>query len=211
MSKQKPIQILLVNERNLMRESLATLLSKRADFRVVQADAGKPAEAILQCGQTDLVLLDPPHSGSSGLSLIPHWHRRFPRVRILLLLGILKPAAIRHALDAGAVGCVSKFDATSDLFAAIHRTALHNEVFSPSVRRLMLSLPSGSPGGLTKRENEILRLVAGGMPSRKMALALGLSPKTIDRHKENLKEKLHLSSASDLSRHAFRLFPHEEQ
>ena len=211
MPKQESTHILLVSEYAIVREGLIALLSRQSDFHV-RADVGTAAEAesLLQRGGTDLVLLESTVQGDPVPSLIPSWRRRFPRVRLLLLVGSQPPSTIRRALDAGAVGCVSKCDPSSDLVAAIRRTALHNEVFSPTARRLLLSAPARSATGLTKRETEILRLIAAGSPTRQIACTLGLSPKTIDRHKENLKNKLRLTTSLALSRHAFHLFRNEE-
>lgn len=111
-------------------------------------------------------------------------------------------------MEYGATGCVSKYDAVSDLVAAIHRVLIHDQVLSPSLRRLFSS-PVRERSEFTRREKEILRLIAAGLPTRSIAGELGLSPKTVDRHKENLKEKLQLSNSPELFRHAFLLFSKE--
>ena len=212
MPEPKPTRILLVSEHVMVREGLIALLSRQADFDVcVGVGTTGEAETILRVGGIDVVLLDPTLQGAAVLALVPSWRERFPRVRILLLVANLPPAPIRRALDAGAAGCVSKSDPSSELFSAIRRSAMHNEVFSPAARRLLASDPDRSESGLTKRETEILRLIAAGSPTRDIARSLGISAKTIDRHKENLKDKLGLPTSIDLARHAFHLFPDEEK
>lgn len=195
----------------LVRDCLTAVLTKQRAFHILGGvGTCTEAEIVLQRGETDIVLLDFELVRNSSQTLLKTWNERFPKVRILLLIGSSMPASIRNAMETGATGCVSKFDAPSDLIAAIYRAPLHNRVLSPSARRLLLSSPDREHPEFTRRENEILRLIAAGVPTRNIAGELGLSPKTVDRHKENLKEKLRLSNSSELFRHAFLLFPKEE-
>ena len=103
----------------MVREGLIALLARQGDFDVcVGVGTTGEAETILRVGGIDVVLLDPTLQGAAGLSIVPSWRERFPRVRILLLVANLAPAPIRRALDVGAVS-PSQTRSRTEIFAAV--------------------------------------------------------------------------------------------
>lgn len=198
------IRILWVEDHLLLRDALASLLKQSREFNLhAVVDSSLEAERILQRDSIDLLLLDLTLQHENTMPKIASWRTQFPSVNILVLSATNNPSTIRQALDSGAIGFVSKLDPVGDLLTALRRAARKSSFVSQRVKG-----PGISRGhDLSRREEEVLREIAGGKPVRDIARRLGISPKTVERHKENLKLKLNLENAPSLLREAMRLFP----
>ncbi len=201
----KKIRILWVEDHALLRDAVGRLFSESREFLLHHVtDDVRDAENILQKETIDLVLLDLMLRQENTLSKIAQWHKRFPTVQILVLSGTNNPGVVQKALKSGAIGFVSKLDPAADLFTALRKASRQVPFISRSVQN---TSRNGELAQLSRREEEILREIAEGRPVRKIAERLGISTKTVERHKENLKTKLNLDNASGLLREALRLFP----
>ena len=137
-----------------------------------------------------------------------------PQTEVLVLTVHESEQALREVLDAGALGYVSKSDLDLNLSAAIESLLRHKPFFSSRVSEMMLERylkpdvppkPAATgPATLTPRQREVVRLLAEGKTNKEVALALGISVKTAETHRNNIMRKLQLRSFSHLVRYAVR-------
>lgn len=206
-------RILLVDDHPFMRVGLATLIDRQPDLTVC-GEAGNPVEAFhtLEKTKPDLILTDLTMPGRSGLEFIKDLRAAEPELAILVVSMHDEAVHAERALRAGARGYIMKEAGGENLLAAI-RQVLRGEVYvSPKMSaRILEGLSGGRPRGssspiekLTDREFEIFQLIGQGKSTRDIAAQLSLSPKTIDVHRANIKEKLALTDVTALIRHAVR-------
>lgn len=209
MSGRDPIRILLADDHTVVRRGLRMVLESEPDLTVV-GEAGDGAEAIAfaLAEPVDLAVLDISMPRVNGLQAAAEIVRARPQTRVLMLSMHDGEQYQREALRAGAAGYVLKSEADHDLVGAC-RAAVEGERFiSPAGDAAPPPAfdPDGGAAGvhLTAREQEILRLVADGHTSRDIAARLVISPKTVERHRENLFAKLGLRNRVELTRYAVR-------
>jgi len=171
-------------------------------------DAGTVGETLAATAKNkpDLVILDLRLKDGDGLELIKSLKSQLPELRILILSQYEAPIYIERALRAGALGYLSKDQAAADVLRAV-RTVVAGQVFlSAGTAALLLHKfvgPARKTSGtaatdLTDRELHVLQLLGAGMSTRKIAVELKLSFKTIETHRENIKHKLGLKDAAEL-------------
>ncbi|MGD1030457.1 MAG: response regulator transcription factor [Opitutaceae bacterium] len=206
-------KILLVDDHPFMRMGLAQLINQQPDL-VVGGEAGDPADAAraLDKSLPDLVLADITMPGRSGLEFIKDLKASRPDLRILVVSMHDEVIYAERVLRAGAQGYVMKEAGGENLLAAI-RQVLDGQVYvSPRMSARILNSYSGQrPRGshspiekLSDREFEVFQMIGQGKSTRAIAEQLHLSPKTVDVHRAHLKEKLGLTDATALVRHAVR-------
>jgi DNA-binding NarL/FixJ family response regulator len=192
---------------------LAQLIERQPDLMVV-GEADSPADALRAVAKTlpDLVLTDLTMPGRSGLEFVKDLRAQHARLAILVVSMHDEAIYAERALRAGAKGYIMKEAGGDNLLAAI-RQVLKGEIYvSPSMAaRVLHDLSSRRPRGssspigkLTDREFEIFRLIGQGKATRDIAEQLHLSTKTVDVHRSHIKEKLELTDATALVRHAVR-------
>ena len=202
-----------MDDHPFMRAGLGQLIERQADL-MVGGEAGNPAEALRELAKArpDLVLTDITMPGRSGLEFIKDLHAQDPNLLILVVSMHDEAIYAERALRAGARGYIMKEAGGENLLAAI-RQVLRGEVYvSPRMSaRILDNLSSRRPRGssspiekLTDREFEIFQLIGHGNSTRDIAEQLHLSPKTVDVHRGHIKEKLGLTDATALVRHAVR-------
>ncbi|TDC47201.1 response regulator transcription factor [Actinomadura sp. KC345] len=206
-------RILLADDHALVRRGLRLILDAESDLTVV-AEAADGAEAIDACADTevDLAILDIAMPRMTGLQAAREMSRRFPAVRILILSMYDNEQYLFEALKAGASGYVLKSVADRDLLQAC-RAAMRGEPFlyPGAVNALIREyLGRDQNGGapeslLTPREEEIIKLVAEGYSSKRIAETLTISIKTVDRHRANILAKLGMRDRLELTKYAIRV------
>ena len=202
------IGILLADDHAVVRRGLRLVLEAEADMRVV-AEVGDGAEAVRRAvhDDVDLAVLDISMPGMTGIQAAQELSRLRPRLRTLILSMHDSEQYFLEAIRAGASGYVLKSVADHDLIAAC-RAAMRGEPFVyPAVERSLLGralTDDESSAVLTGRESQILALIADGHTSREIADMLVISPRTVERHRENLRHKLGLRNRVDLTRYAIR-------
>lgn len=187
------------------------LINRQSDLSAcAEASSLDEAQTALEKNPPDLILLDLRLGGGDVLEFIKSSRTRFPKVRILILSQHDEPLYAERTLRAGASGYVIKEEAPGEVLTAI-RLVLTGEIYiSRKIAALVLQrmVREGQPDGptrledLTDREFTIYQLIGSGLTSREIAQELGLSVKTIETHRENIKHKRGLSNATELVRDA---------
>lgn len=205
-------RVLIVDDHPLMREGLFELISAEPDLSVC-GDAADAASAIaaVEALRPDVVVLDLTLGSDDGISLVQELRTRVSELKILVVSMHDETLYAERLLALGARGYVMKQEPAEVFVGALRRVA-HGEhhVSAALATRLYGRMArhrhpasGGAPvDGLTDREREVLRAVARGCSTQEIATALGMSAKTVDSHRRNIREKLGLGSAGDLVRYA---------
>ncbi|MFF3653142.1 response regulator [Streptomyces sp. NPDC002181] len=209
-----PARILLADDHTLVRRGVRLILDAEPDLTVV-GEAADGAEAVAQARSldVDLAVLDIAMPRRTGLQAARELARTRPGLRILMLTMYDNEQYFFEALRAGASGYVLKSVADRDLVEAC-RAALRDEPFiypgaeTTLIRTYLDRARNGGPipeRPITEREEEILKLVAEGHSSKEIGDLLVISPKTVERHRANLLQKLGLRDRLELTRYAIRV------
>ena len=200
------IRVFLADDHAIIREGLAALLETDAGIKVVGSAAnGRDAvQQILQL-EPDLAILDISMAGMNGIEAARQIRERAPQVRILMLSMHSTAEHIFQALEAGVHGYMLKESAAQEIIQAAQAIHAGRRFLSASVADVVATKlptrPDANPlGSLSKREREILQLVAEGHSSAQIARTLSLSPKTVDTYRSRLKQKLGLRDLGDIIR-----------
>lgn len=208
------IRLLLVDDHAVVRTGLKMLLSGQGDVEIV-GEAGSAAEALTETEriQPNVILMDIGLPDKTGIEATRLIKAKFPDVNIVALTIHEDEEYFFQMLNAGASGYVPKRAAPEELITAI-RAAAGGEVYLyPSLAKLLVRdfLNADRPleekldlDGLTDREHEVLTMLAEGASNQEIADSLVISPKTVERHRENIMRKLNLHSRAELVRYAIR-------
>jgi two-component system response regulator NreC len=207
-------RLLLVDDHAVVRSGLKMLLSGHEEMEIV-GEAGSAAEAMLEAERTnpDVILMDIGLPDKTGIEATRDIKKKFPDVKIVALTIHEDEEYFFQMLDAGASGYVPKRAAPDELITAIRAAAAGEVYLYPSMAKLLVRdyLNAERPAeeklnldGLTDREREVLTHLAEGAGNDAIAEALVISPKTVERHRENIMRKLNLHSRSELVRYAIR-------
>jgi DNA-binding NarL/FixJ family response regulator len=203
--------LLLADDHAMVRRGLRLILDAEPDLEVV-AEAGDGAEAVQRAlkEDVDLAVLDVSMPRLTGLQAAREIARQRPDVRILMLSMHDNEEYLFEALSVGASGYVLKSAVDQDLVGAC-RAALRGEPFLypaavSTLIRSHLERRREEPGHdpLSPREQEVVKLIADGLSGREIADLLGISPRTVERHRANVLEKLGLQDRVDVTRYAIR-------
>lgn len=204
--------VMIVDDHPLVREGLTTLLSKQRDLTVCGEASGiAEARELARAARPRVAIVDLTLKDGNGIGLIKELTEVYGDIKVLALSMHDETLFAERALRAGAVGYVSKHDASRTIIHAI-RTVLDGGIYLSermTNRMLAQSLSSktlrniGSPvERLSDRELEIFEMIGRGLTSRQIAHELDVSQRTIDTHRENLKQKLNAKNAVELTMHA---------
>jgi len=206
--------LVLVEDHAILREGLRALLELEPDLRIVgEAANATDAVATIDLVNPGLVITDIALPGGSGIELIGRLRISRRQLKILVLTAHNSEEYIRAALNAGADGYVLKDATRADLLQAIRavlsgQTYLCSSVTAKVVSGYLHPKPEESPDSATEqvtgREREVLTRVALGESNKIIARALGVSVKTIEKHRANLMRKLTLHNTAAVTRFAIR-------
>lgn len=210
MSTSSPTRVLLADDHHVVRHGLRLLIDAELDLTVV-AEAGDGIDAVRAVleNDIDLAILDVSMPRMTGINAAREIIGVRPDVRVLMLSMHDSTEYLFEALRAGASGYVLKSGADRDLIEAC-RAAMRDEPFLYpfAIRTLIrdhLDRPPTDAGDvLTPRETEIVKLIAEAHSSKEIAELLVISPKTVERHRANILEKLGMSDRVELTRYAIR-------
>ena len=208
-----PIRLVLADDHEIVRAGLRMLLESQSDMEIVaEASSGAEAIELARTHQPDVILMDISMPDMDGMETTRRLGACCPSVVVLALTIHEEEGYLFQMLDAGASGYVPKRAAPEDLLRAI-RTVHQGEVFLHSSMASVLVKDflqrGGATGGtelsaLTSREQQVLRLIAEGLTNKQIGQTLGISPKTVARHRDNITQKLNLSSRAELTRYAIQ-------
>jgi DNA-binding NarL/FixJ family response regulator len=208
------IRILLADDHTVMRRGLRLLLEGQPGFTVVaEASDGGQAVDEAQATEPDVVVLDIAMPNLSGIEAAQRIVSALPNVAVVILSMHSDEGYVLRALKAGAKAYLLKDSAEGDLIEAIKTVAQGKTFFSPEISKMLVEdyvreiRTRGAEDSydlLTPREREILQLLAERKSNKEIALALNLSPYTIETHRRNLQEKLNLHSLAELILYAVR-------
>ncbi len=192
-------RIVIVDDHAVVRRGVRTLLEAQPGWEVVgEASNGAAALEMVEALQPDVVVLDLSLPEVHGLEVARRIRASSPEIEVLVLT-MHESAELAHQVKAaGARGFVRKSDADQDLVVAIEAIRRGESFFSAP--------PEGEvvPAPVTRREREIVELVADGQTTKEIAARLGISVKTVEAHRTNIMRKLGLRSMSDMVRYAVR-------
>jgi DNA-binding NarL/FixJ family response regulator len=206
-------RLLLADDHSVVRRGLRLVLDSEPDLEVV-AEAGDGAEAVERAlrDDVDLVVLDVSMPRMTGLQAAAELTRRRPEVRVLILSMHDNEQYFFEALKAGASGYVLKSVADRDLVEACRATMRGEPFLYPAaVAALIRDYLDRARRGeevpedpLTPRELEVVKLIAEAYTSEQIAQTLVISPKTVERHRANILEKLGMRDRVEITRYAIR-------
>jgi len=212
-AKTTKARVLLVDDHPIVRQGLGQLINEEADLSVVsEAEDFQQALSALSDTPVDIAIVDISLKERSGIELIKEIRARKPELPILVLSMHDESLHAERVLRAGAKGYIMKQEATEQVMNAIRRV-LRGEVYlsermaSRMVNRLVAGPQNvgGSPiERLSDREFEVFQMIGHGVGPSEIAEKLGLSVKTVETHRERIKEKLNLASGSELIRYAMQ-------
>jgi DNA-binding NarL/FixJ family response regulator len=181
-------RVLLVDDHQLVRAGLASLIEAADDLEVV-GTAADGAEAVEVAGRTrpDVVLMDLSMPNVDGVTATRALLAQWPEMAVVVLTSFADRARVAEALAAGAVGYLLKDSDPRDLMAGIRAAAAGHAPLDPRVARgLLPSLRRDPVDALSDREQQVLRLVAKGMANKQIGRALGISEHTVKVHLGNV-------------------------
>jgi two-component system response regulator NreC len=212
------IRILIVDDHSILRAGLRMLINAQTDMEVVDeaADGYEALEKVRNLNP-DIVLLDISMPGISGIKAIEQIVQICPQTRILVLTMHDDPAYLRSVLAAGGSGYVVKKSADSELLSAIRTVYRGRPFVDPALGASLVSdllnkktsrkqTQSGALEKLlSKREREVLQLLAHGFTNQQIADKIFVSVKTVETYRSRLLEKLGLRNRADLIRYALEI------
>lgn len=208
----KPVRVFIVDDHTLLRSGLIMLLEKENGIEVVgEAENGQMAiQKVIEIGP-DVVFMDISLPDIDGIEVTRQICSACPSIRVIALTMFVEDQYLTQFLQAGGVGYVHKSAADRDLVAAI-QTVIAGQIFlRPEGVQVIARQQQGSssnrevsPDVLSKREMQVLKLVAKGYTCREIGDQLSLSPRTVETYRERLTEKLELERRFDLVDYALR-------
>lgn len=200
------LTVVIADDSPAMREGLARLIADECDLAVIDsaATAAELRRVVVKC-RPEVLVMELMLGDEDGLALIKDLGELSPQLRIVVFTAQPEEVYAMRCLRAGARAYVGKRDTVSTLFRAIREAANGGIVMPASISHRMLGgvadsqqLAAGPAAQLTNRELQVFRLVGLALPTRVTAEKLGVSVKTIETHRENIKNKLGLQSHGEL-------------
>ncbi|MFA5056769.1 MAG: response regulator transcription factor [Opitutaceae bacterium] len=209
----KPITILLADDHTVVREGLRALLMAETDLAVVgEAQNGRLAVELAKKLHPTVVVMDLAMPQLNGLEATRQILLAVPTTKVLILSAHNDDEYVERVIAAGAAGYLLKQSSAQILAQAIRAVEQGHPVFSPVIARRLgsesgkLRVPGNAPRRrrslLTSREEEVLQLVAEGAPNKQAAAELGISIKTVEKHRQQLMDKLDIHDTAGLTRYA---------
>jgi len=210
----RKVRILLADDHKLMRSGLRLLIEQQSDLSVVgEASDGREAVSLAKSLRPDVAVMDISMPNLNGVEAAHQITHSQPETGVIILSMHPDESYVLRALKAGAKGYLLKDSAESDLILAVRAVAGGKSFFSPAVSKVLLDdymrklKRSGAEDAydlLTSREREILQLIAEGKSNKDVANLLNLSVYTVETHRSNVMQKLHLRGVPELTLYAVR-------
>lgn len=206
------IKLLIVDDHTVVRQGLCALIEEEPTLTVIgQATDGE--EAVEKAGvlNPDVIVLDLSMPRKDGLQAIKEIIAHNPSARILILSNFSDNHIVIQAIKAGAAGYLHKSSSAEELLRAIQAVYRGESSLSPAIARVLVNeissanaQPSSMPESLSKREGEVLDLIARGLSNQEIAASLEISERTVSAHVSSLLKKLHLTSRTQAALYALQ-------
>lgn len=209
----RPYRVLVADDHPVVRRGLRSLLESQPGVEIAcEASDGLQAIEAIKVSKPDLVVLDLTMPGASGLDVLTAGKQASPSTEFLILSMHLSDELAREVLRRGAIGYVLKSDADSELLAALDHIRHHQPFFTTTLAVSMAknfvdgrgTTPKDDSARLTQRELEVIQLIASGRSNKEAAAELGVSPRTVESHRNRIMKRLNFRSFSELVRFAVR-------
>ncbi|HXI82640.1 MAG TPA: response regulator transcription factor [Verrucomicrobiae bacterium] len=205
------LRILLVDDHDLVRQGLRSMLDTQPGWTICgEAATGLEAIELSQQLRPDVAVVDIHMPGMDGLQATREILAINPQIEVLILTLDETEEIVRGATAAGARGIVMKSDAAHELVTAVATLARHEPFYATKASKIIvqsMAHPLGASvdrAGLSKRERDVVILVAEGHSNKEIGAALSISAKTVESHRRNVMHKLGLKSTAELVRYAVR-------
>ncbi len=209
MNTVKRITVLLAEDHLVVREGLRLLLRAEPDIAVIgEADTGRQAVALARKLRPAVVVMDIAMPLLNGMEATRQIRQSVPGTRVIILSAHSDDAYIESATAFGAAGYLVKQSSAHFLAEAIREVHKGNTFFSPAVAKKLRHLNQQAPDrkgrmkSQASREMEVLQMIAEGLANKQVAAELGLSVKTVEKHRDHLMQKLDLHETASLTRYA---------
>lgn len=207
-------KVLIVDDHEIVRAGMRMLLDAAPDIEVAgEANNGREAIEFIEQHPVDVIVMDVSMPEMNGVEATQFIKDKYPDMRILALTIHEGQEYFFQMLQAGASGYVPKRAAPEILLEAIRHVAQGNVYLEPQIAKLLVTdylkrVAEGgeqdSYDGLTEREREVLTHIAEDYPNHEIATLLNISVKTVERHRENIMQKLNLHTRIELTKYAIR-------
>jgi DNA-binding NarL/FixJ family response regulator len=208
----KKISVMLADDHTVIRQGLRALLSAEEDLEVVgEAEDGRQAVTLARKCPPDVVVMDVAMPRLNGLEATRQILKNNPSTKVLVLTSYGDDECVAQMMKAGATGYLIKQTAANDLLKAIREVYRGNSYFSQTVAKRLrdqcrAAFNSGQTprknGELTSREAEVLQLIAEGSSNKQIAAQLIISIKTVEKHRQQVMNKLNIHDVAGLTRYA---------
>jgi DNA-binding NarL/FixJ family response regulator len=203
----KMIRVILAEDHDILREGLKSLFRDDEDIKIVaEAANGKILLDLLETTPADVVLMDINMPVMNGLEATRQIIRNFRKVKVLVLSMMDHPGYLKQMMEAGAEGYLLKNASKEELVKAIHSVFRGQTYISPEISVKAAEMAEKDQGKapvrLTKRELQVLELLAEGLTNKEIAEKIFLSKRTVETHRKNLIDKTNSKNSSALIRYA---------
>jgi DNA-binding NarL/FixJ family response regulator len=206
------IRVLLADDHTVVRQGLRALLSAEDDIEIVgEAENGRQAIQLVKKLLPDVAVIDIAMPVLNGLEATRQITRSVPSTKVLILSSYSDDEYVTQLTEAGAAGYLVKQTASNELLKAIREAQRGNAYFSPAIAKRLRDQcreafdgrpPRKRPDYLTTREAEVLQLIAEGRANKQIAAELCISIKTVEKHRQQVMNKLNIHDVAGLTRHA---------
>jgi DNA-binding NarL/FixJ family response regulator len=206
--------IILADDHELVRKSIAALLSDEPDFEVIaECSNGREMLELVARRKPAVAIIDVAMPELNGIEATRRIREASPMTRVIVLSNYADATYVRETLKAGAVGYIVKSGAAQDLIQAVRTGTRSNLYLSDAVSAIARGTANGddqvgadgAARPLSRREREVLQLIAEGRTSREVASLLGISATTVKSHRNHIMEKLDIHDKAGLTRYAIRI------
>ncbi len=212
-AKKERTRVLVVDDHPIVRQGLVQMIAREQDMMVCgEAESAFEALKAVGASSPDVAIVDLSLKGASGLELLKDIKVRYPKLPVLVLSMYDESMYAERALRAGARGYMMKEEASEKVLTAV-RAVLAGQIYLSEMmasRLLNMAVAGRNDGGaspterLSDRELEVFRLVGQGYGTSEIARQLHLSPKTVETYRAHIKEKLNLTTSTELLQYAIK-------
>lgn len=198
--RQKSATVLIADDHAVVRAGVRYILEGLPSVKII-AETSEAANVcpLAALHQPSLIILDAIMCKGIGITLLPELRRKVPNCRLLILTVCDDPECVQQCIQGGACGYVLKRSDPADIRSAVASVLAGRRYFSADLERRegprLVAL-------ITARERQILALIVSGKTNKQMAAHLGISPRTVETHRESVMRKTGVSSVAELTRYA---------